>query len=427
MTLKVRKTSLFQFILLYVLICFQGSMGFRAYNSFFILFAIFSSLAIYFMRKKKIPQHYLLFMATLFLSLFLEIILTDSGVYLSSIASIMSRFAILLAAFYYDEKNFADRYVKIVVFLAVISLIGFTIVSINPSLLEPFLTARTELVQTYWQRYYVTYYGTFLFAFTSATARNIGIFHEPGLYQIVLNAALYLLLFKRKVLWIEEKKRYVYLIIVSAAIVSTMSTTGLISMFGLYIIYLLFCKKDVNRKIKWIVVLALLCIMIYEVFSGSESYLYKYLISKISKNGAIDLSVSTGNSRILSLMSDLSIFKKHPFGIGYVRYNDAYKKNLLDQTISDTSSCVGFTQVLAILGIVVFIVIIAYYVYLLKRNLKKSEAVAFLLFFVNTGLSQPYIWFPVIIALLLINDNRILGVNSFENNTESARIYMEKP
>lgn len=427
MTLKVRKSSFFQFILLYILICFQGSIGFRAYNSFFVLFAIISSLAVYSMRKKKIPQYYLLFMLTLLLSLLLEIILTDGGVHLSSIASIMSRFAILLAAFYYDEKNFADRYVKIIVFLAVISLIGFTIASTNQSLLKPFLTARTEFVQTYWRSYYVTYYGTFLFAFTSATARNIGIFHEPGLYQIVLNVALYLLLFKRKYLWIEEKKRYIYLAIVSVAIISAMSTTGLISMFGLYIIYLLFCKKDVNRKIKWVIVLALLCLMVYEAFSGAESYFYKYVISKMSSNGEIDLSVSTGNSRILSLISDLSIFREHPFGIGYVRYKSAYKENLLDQTISDTSSCVGLTQVLAVLGIVVFIVIISFYLYLVKRNLNKSEAVAFLMLFMNTGLSQPYIWFPAIIALLLMNDNRILGVNTFEKYSESARISMAKP
>lgn len=415
MSSKIRKSSLIQNLLIYVMICFQGSVGFRTYNAIFTVIAYVAAAIVFLYRKKIIPQHYVIFSDVLLLSLILEIFLTDGGVYLSSIVSIMSRFAIILAAYYYDEENFSTRYVKMVVFFASISLVGFALVCINSSMLIAVLPVRVETASTYWNTYNVNYYGMFLFSFTSATMRNIGIFHEPGLYQIVLNVAIYLLMFKENILWLKQKEKTRYLIILTVTMLTTMSTTGLIAMIGLLVIYLLFYKRErVNTKIKWGILALMSVAMIYEIFAGENSYINRNIVSKIiSDSGKIDFSTSTGKSRILSLMSDWTIFKSYPFGIGYLNYNAAFKDNLMDPSISDTSSCVGFTQVLAILGIIVFAIVVIYYIYLMKRNLKGAEIIAFLLLFINTGLAQPYIWFPAITVLLLINDKRVLGDDKY--------------
>ena len=293
-----------------------------------------------------------------------------------------------------------------IVFLAVISLIGFCIVSIEPNILKKLMIEHKEIMNTYWSSYSVSLYGGILFAFSSATARNIGIFHEPGLYQIVLNSALYLMLFKRDKLNITNKQYNVFLVVLVITLLSTMSTTGIIGMMALFCVYFVFYKEKTNRKIKGLLLATIICAIIVSYFSGGSGYLDKYVFSKIfSDGGQIDFSNSTGSSRILSLISDLSIFRQHIFGIGYVNYNNAFKNNLLDKTISDTSSCVGLTQVLAILGIVVFAVIIFYYIYLMSKNLTTAQKIGFIVIFINTSLAQPYIWFPAIVVLLLMREN----------------------
>ena len=60
---------------------------------------------------------------------------------------------------------------------------------------------------------------------------------------------------------------------------------------------------------------------------------------------------------------------------------------------------------LAILGIVVFAVIIFYYIYLMSKNLTTAQKIGFIVFFINTSLAQPYIWFPAIVVLLLMREN----------------------
>lgn len=406
MNLQIRKSTIVQYFLIYILICFQGSLAFRYYNTLFIAIAFFAAAYVGIKKHEQIPGHFLLFLIVLTISLIMEILLTNGGVYLSSIVSILARFCIVLAAYWYIEDTFVERFVKMIVFLAVISFIGFCIVSIEPNILKKLMIEHKEIMNTYWSSYSVSLYGGILFAFSSGTGRNIGIFHEPGLYQIVLNSALYLMLFKRDKLNITNKQYNVFLVVLAITLLSTMSTTGIIGMIALFCVYFVFYKEKTNRKIKGLLLITIICAIIVSYFSGGSGYLDKYVFSKIfSDGGQIDFSNSTGSSRILSLISDLSIFRQHIFGIGYVNYNNAFKNNLLDKTISDTSSCVGLTQVLAILGIVVFAVIIFYYIYLMSKNLTTAQKIGFIVFFINTSLAQPYIWFPAIVVLLLMREN----------------------
>lgn len=417
MNLRIRKSTIVQYFLIYILICFQGSLAFRYYNTVFVVIALLAAVYVCLKNHKQIPGHYFLFLIVLTMSLIMEILLTDGGVYLSSIVSILARFCIILAAFWYMEDKFAERFVKTTIFLSIISIVGFIIVSIAPDLLKNIMMEHKETMSTYWSTYTVSLYGGMLFAFSSATARNIGIFHEPGLYQIVLNSALYLVLFKRNQLNITDKEYNAFLFVLVATLLSTMSTTGIIGMIALFCVYFVFYKDKSQRKTKWLFVVIVICAIIVSFFAGDNGYLNKYVFSKIFSNeGHIGFSNSTGKSRILSLISDFSIFKQHPFGIGYANYNEAFKDNLLDKTISDTSSCVGLTQVLAILGIVVFAVIIFYYIYLMNKNMSMAQKIGFIVFFINTSLAQPYIWFPAIVVLLFIKESQ-----SEEKNFELSR------
>lgn len=412
MNMKIRKSTIIQYFLIYVLICFQGSLNFRYYNTAFIVITFFATAFVILKKYHQIPKHYILFLIILVMSLILEVLLTDGGVYASSIVSIMTRYLIVLSAYWYMKDKFVDRYIKTVVSLALISIVGFAISTAAPSVLKSIMVVHNETFSNYWSTYTVSFYGGTLFAFSPSCARNIGIFHEPGLYQIVLNSALYLMLFKRNKLNVTQKTYDFYMLVIVITLLTAMSTTGIVGMIALFGVYFLFYKNQSQSKIKWFILGGAVAVIVASFFAGDDGYLNKYVFSKIfSEQGKVDFSNSTGSSRILSLISDLTIFKQHPFGIGYLNYNRAFQNNLLDKTISDTSSCVGLTQVLAILGIIVFLIIMCYYLFLMRKNLSRTEKIAFSIFFLNTSLAQPYIWFPAIVVLLLIRNPQTEGDN----------------
>lgn len=403
--LQISKNAVVHYFLIFIMLSFQGSLWFRQYNNIFVVGAILLGILVYSQRLSKVPQHYILFLILLLLSLFFEIFITNGGVSLSSVGSIMSRFMIVLAAFYWDEEKFPERFVKISILFATFSLVCFGIEIVSPEILKMFMSPHVETVTNYWKTYNVTYYSNLIFAFTENSIRNLGIYHEPGLYQIVLNTTLYLLLFKKDRLNISRSRYYRYLIITIASIITCMSTTGYIGMIVLFLIYFLFMKNNSESNIKWLGLGGIIGFIFYCFFSGENNIIYKTIISKVTNaSGEFDLSVSTGHSRIMSLLADIQVFKEHPFGIGYLNYNDTWKSNLLDETISDVSSCVGLTQILAILGIGVTVLILGYYVFLMLRNLTGVERISFILMFLNTCLAQPQVWFPAMIVLLLINE-----------------------
>ena len=41
----------------------------------------------------------------------------------------------------------------------------------------------------------------------------------------------------------------------------------------------------------------------------------------------------------------------------------------------------------------------------MSKNLTTAQKIGFIVFFINTSLAQPYIWFPAIVVLLLMREN----------------------
>lgn len=144
------------------------------------------------------------------------------------IAIIMQLSIGLFCASIIPLRNFVNKYINIIVVFAAISLIGFIVGMIQPSvaLLFP-VTIGDASVDYHNALIYVFMtpkgYGTF-----RLMTRNAGICWEPGCYQMFLNVALFFLLEKQ--LYVEQKLFIWKLLILMITIITTMSTTGIFLM-----------------------------------------------------------------------------------------------------------------------------------------------------------------------------------------------------
>lgn len=406
--IKINISKIIHYLLIYVLLCYTGSMAFREYNDYFIVGTIIISIFFLVRNYRKIEKNYIIFIIGLIFIFLFEILITNMGVYISSITSIIARFLIIMVCIYYNKGKFPQRLIKAIVFLAVISLIGYTISMINPNFLKGILSHKIEVVKTYWSTYSINYYGKLLFVFQDGLGKNLGIYHEPGLYQMVLNAALYCLLFRPQLLNLKIYQINSYIIIIIITLITCQSTTGFIGMALILTIYFIYNNRNSDKKIiiNLIIIIIFLVVSI-SIFQGKENIIYRNIIGKIiNNNGEIDFGVSTGKSRIVSMKSDIEIMKQYPLGIGYRDYNMVWKNNLIDNTISDVSSCVGVTQTAAILGIHTLIYILIFYLLACKKNITQIvPKIAYWAVFLNTTFAQPQIWYPILIVILFIPKN----------------------
>ena len=237
----------------------------------------------------------------------------------------------------------ATTFVKVVVALAGISVFFFysKIVDSNASIFP---------VIAFYDN---TYVNAFIYlSLYMLEHRNLGIFIEPGLYQIYLNMALFILLYSGR----KFRYKYIVVIVLLVALYSTKSTTGYI--MGLLIISgQVFHTNLSNKNILSpvfkgvVVVLAVALVLKSEFFSGN-----------IEEKFYGDQSMSYGY-RVNAFLVDYLIISENPLtGAGVGNYKEALETSVLAidasaNTFSQLGAHVGLPFVLLILwrvGVFVF-------------------------------------------------------------------------
>lgn len=397
---KISKSGIVQYLLIYIMLHFHGTVLFSHYQDQAYIVVLVIAILLVLLRRGKITPYFrdVLILAG---SMFLTYLTSGGSLSIPSIFSAMARLLLPYIAYKYDEKKFCDRFVNLVSFLAIVSLLFFAIQSINKNILLAILPAMQKQSAT------AEYHGLFLYTMTETGNRNLGIFSEPGLYQIILNAALYIMLFCNKKLHLTPRQNKIYLVAIVAAIVTAQSTTGYISLIILLFFY--WTKKS-NKETKeatrkFIIAGAILILIIVDLQRGDNSLIYKNLIVKLfNESGSIDLTNNTGNSRLLSIQFDMSLFRQYPLGAGFAIHEQLWKSgyNILSR---ETSSCVGITKSLATVGIISTGFNLYIYIKNLLNNEKEIRAIlAYILMFVNLVFAQPSIQFPALIVLTLISN-----------------------
>lgn len=189
-------TCIIQYLYIYIMISSAG-MALPAYigNDNFIILTLL--MGIYYVLKKKtlfhLQKQYLLFIGCLFFSMLLVII--GSTLSLGTALSVTSIPLIIYTTYKIDPRNYLQRFVKLIFYIALISIILFTIIRLFG--FNSFSGIFPHLYTSFYREGQVYSYGGFLYRFvTLHSDRNCGPFGEPGQYQCVLAVALYFTLFR---------------------------------------------------------------------------------------------------------------------------------------------------------------------------------------------------------------------------------------
>lgn len=302
-----------------------------------------------------------------------------------------------VAVFYYDQTEFVDRFVKIVCFLAVVSLVFYVwgLYDANSMILSG-AVKKIEGMRID----YTDYYCNVFYAFRPKEVyRNVGMFCEPGLYQIILNSALFLVFhFPEK---IHIKKKTLLSLILIITCVSTVSTTGLIGLFIVVISFLISDRNRWNKHLKRFVLLMAIISVAYlfinYVIYGVDSIAYIALFDKIfGINNS--LMYTTGNVRMSMIVLATETIIMNPIGCGVL-----YMNSLINGT-----PYVGAKILISMAeaGIIpTLLVILPFFRFAYKNRISVGTFCLLVFLYLNTSLAQSREFYPALLILFLVNKN----------------------
>lgn len=379
-----------------------GSILFAKYLSGSVKYFIL--LSIYFLatlcNRKYIKKYTVIFAGLLLFMIVLIKIKTGNGVgivhwYQYTVCLLSASMAIS-----YDTEKFLARWIRVVVVFASISIIFWAIFTLIPELVDlwPAVSYKIEIRGDLYN-----IKGLLLYCYVQIhSTRNCGIYTEPGVYQIVLNSALYVLLFWKEKIQFKKKNSYKKcLLIVFFAIISCQSTTGYISLLLILCFYIFFEKRrpgETNIRVYVILVAigAIIGILIEYSINGAESILYKQVIDKMfagDVSSGMVLSEGSAGKRYGTIVVSLQAVVKDPFGVGNQEFEvmrTAYDPRLV---------AAHFVRFLAVYGLIPWLVMVWGVFYPVYKYEKTRNAVLFTIIFINTTLGQTDLFYP---ALMMI-------------------------
>lgn len=390
----------------------SAGMALPAYigNDNFIILTLL--MGIYYVLKKKtlfhLQKQYLLFIGCLFFSMLLVII--GSTLSLGTALSVTSIPLIIYATYKIDPANYLQRFIKLIFYIALISIILFTITRIYG--FNSFSSIFPHLYTSFFRGGEVYSYGGFLYRFvTLHSDRNCGPFSEPGQYQCVLSSALYFIMFHPRLF--EAKERIRYIIVFFLALITTLSTSGYIGIVILVFCYLLHSLKTIDKRMKYAIIITIIGTMLFMSMTklGNE-FMNTVVFHKIYANGQLDFSLNSGGARTISISSVLTTVYNHPITLIGVGYDELHNMGV--------EGCAGFLFLLLAVGIMSFSILFGFCFHqVFKYNKSIWDIMVRILLVLNMGLSQPHIMNVALFTMMLypyfiVVDATILGLETKE-------------
>lgn len=407
--INVRNTI--QIFLIYLMIIMHGAVIWSAIiGDSYVNLLIIALIALIVISRVRLPvrKTYLLYCAATaacyFISALMNGIGLSAGLNIKTAIIIDINILVAFVAVNLNQQKAVTIFVKIISIFAGISVICFLAqqiigTGIFPSSLFPY---------TNWGRGHWWY---LIYSYTE-DPRNYGIFYEPGVYQVLLNSALYLLLFRNDELLPKQKSNQKNLVIILLAIATAGSTTGYISMI---IILLGFLIKKYSTHIKLkkhekrliLIALFMICFIIFDyIRNGSNSFLSTYVIDKLNETNITtgDFNYDTsGGARLFIIAQAIEALKKNPlFGVGSVSLSNA----IADEFWLGFGTGNVLFSTIATKGLVTLLITIVPLLYIAYRNRRSNmEFVVFLLVYINTVVAQSQLLYGSFILLALHKPN----------------------
>ena len=397
--ISVRK--ILQFCLLYLMAMMTGTYYYNTYplNVKYIILLVTGGCIL--LRYVKISNHTKLALICLIASILMSRMFSG-GIGLVALLDFVCPLLLIECAYKVDEENFATRYVKFTVFFATASIVFFCLALVNYNV---FSTIMSFISRKYQYANGMTCYESFFYGYLPENwffnQRNDSIFSESAQYSIMLNAALWILLFASDSLKMNEKSKRRALSIVLVALITCMSTTGYVCALIMFACVLFQKKNDFKNKIYLYAGLIGIGITADYFARGADSLLQKIVLDKMfSTSGALDLTASTGAYRMSTIAACFEVFLQKPFGAGYDVVNSYVNRYSLT---GEASAGGGFAKALAVYGIVTITILIVWMLHNSKKNIQGVlPMIAFWFFYIWTSFAQARVAYPLIFVPLYI-------------------------
>lgn len=330
--------------------------------------------------------------------LFLQLLNTGMFYFLTVVAQLMILLTAVITVDIFKER-FLEVFLKIMVYVSIISLVFFIPIFINPAVADLLINNFPIHVAIEQESYGISQiiHSFIFFNFSpdfNFRIRNIGPFWEAGYYGGYLMVALMYNSFKRKSVF--NKVGILFII----CILTTFSTTAYLALFlfvGVY--YAIKIGSPILRAV------TILLFIIGFTYSYSE---LEFLGSKINdelNQMAYDAQIQGGNSRIASAYLDITELEEKNAYIFIGRGNHP------EHRVASTNKAVqrnnGTTDVIAVWGIPFFLVFLFLHYRSVKSVLRyygeqSILAILFISIVLVLGVSEPYFRFGFFYALLLL-------------------------
>lgn len=382
LNIKYNKKEYVEWLLTFLVIFYSGSAYAASTNSFYAVLKYtftFGILLIWFIKYKGIIRYgndqrklAVWIPAVWCCILFLNWVFHDE-----SVAGLISRMLHVIFAYeivsIVSWKSFKEKYVKIIIFTCVVSLLFyffFSNTSIYHSVMPQLWGYTSEGIL------YSKYQG-FLLYFTSNDPRNFGAFWEPGIFATHIIVALLLLPYVK----LNKYKKVCY-IILGATILSTASSSGYV-----LLLMAIACnwiskiqikeKKDILKMVFAIGVIVSLIIIyinldaIINAMALGDNRIFKKILD------------ASNSERAESMRVNLNAFMQRPLlGYGYegLLVSDWYQFGIRNKIVIDTATSFRLLATLGISGV--------FFTVMLLRGIIKNKNIS--------------IWGKIVLIIIII-------------------------
>lgn len=402
MSLKLSKSTIAQYLLLYLLLLTQGAAAILNNQQLWNLGLLGFAAIILLTNSYKIRSDFFLVMGGIVGGIIFTRFL-NGGVGLDVLIQYCARVAGAYAFVLIDRRRCAERFIKTVAFFSVTSIVFFTLLNIVKTLL-PIVLFQRGFTPNGVQFDYNFFFAYNHFGTSDIVIRNTSIYTEPALFAMVLIFAMYMCLYVPDVLNLSQKKISRYHLIFVITMITTMSTTGYAVSIVMYLLYIV---QKSDKKMRKRIIIASICVLILAVLEAvvrkEDSIVLTKFIYKLFSEGdtgkmAFDLSAGTGRYRISAIATAWSVFLGNPLGSGYDKLMDTLISTSL---YGSASSGGGLMREIAAFGLITSS---ALFYYLIKGAKKLSGNAActcvFITCYVICTLSSSSMFYavPILVA-----------------------------
>lgn len=372
--------------LVYLLIFTSGSLRYnQSDDKYLVLGFLVALLAWVAFTGRKISSGFLLYTFSFAGILYALSLYTGGSMSLASVGSVTMKLILAYLIIRTVGERFTVTYVKVMVFLAAVSLLGY--MSDTLHLLDGLVNKLPVIPGRGHDGLF------YIFRDTYHPYRNQSIFFEPGAYQGFLNAALFIVFFTIPDL--GRRKQWVYISILLAALVTAFSTTGFIIFLCCFALFLY--KSDVASLYGKLMMIGI-GVVVVSVFAAQFHQRFVEKIDVYLSASEYDFTWSA-QTRSSQLKADIKVIKKHFFGLGIKKYLEEFR---LEGRTDNTGSSNGVTRILAMYGIPIGLFMFGSYFWAIKRLLYDSVLAtgAFVMFMLFLAGESYYLSSPISYAII---------------------------